>query len=40
MLEHHNFNINSIDGVLFNPINESFALGNDTEVNYFLHAEK
>ena len=40
MLEQHNFNINSIDGILFNPINESFALGNDTEVNYFLHAEK
>ena len=40
MLEQHNFNISSIDGILFNPINESFALGNDTEVNYFLHAEK
>ena len=40
MLEQHNFNISSIDGVLFNPINESFALGNDTKVNYFLHAEK
>ena len=40
MLESHNFNMSSIDGILFNPINESFALGNDTEVNYFLHAEK
>ena len=40
MLEQDNFTINSIDGVLFNPINESFALGNDTKVNYFLHAEK
>ena len=40
MLEQHNFNIGSIDGILFNPINESFALGNNTEVNYFLHAEK
>ena len=40
MLEQHNFNISSIDGVIFNPINESFALGNDTEVNYFLHAKK
>ena len=40
MLEKHNFNVSSIDGILFNPINESFALGNDTEVNYFLHAEK
>ena len=40
MLEQHNFNISGIDGVSFNPINESFALGNDTEVNYFLHAKK
>ena len=40
MLEQHNFKTSSIDGILFNPINESFALGNDTEVNYFLHAEK
>ena len=40
ILEEHNFNISSIDGILFNPINESFTLGNNTEVNYFLHAEK
>ena len=40
MLEQHDFKINSIDGILFNPINESFTLGNDTEVNYFLHAKK
>ncbi len=40
MLEQYNFNINGVDGILFNPINESFSLGNDTEVNYFLHAEK
>ena len=40
MLEQHDFKVNSIDGILFNPINESFTLGNDTEVNYFLHAEK
>ena len=40
MLEKHNFKTASIDGILFNPIDESFALDNDTEVNYFLHAEK
>ena len=40
ILEEHNFKTSSIDGILFNPINESFTLGNDTEVNYFLHAEK
>ncbi len=40
MLEQHDFNVSSIDGILFNPINESFTLDNDTNVNYFLHAEK
>ena len=40
MLEQYNFNVSSIDGIIFNPINESFTLDNDTEVNYFLHAEK
>ena len=40
MLEQNKFNVRSIDGILFNPINESFALSNDADVNYFLHAEK
>ena len=40
MLEQNKFNIRSIDGILFNPINESFALDKDTDVNYFLYAEK
>ena len=40
MLEQYNFNVSSIDGVSFNPINESFALSENTNVNYFLHAEK
>ena len=40
MLEQNKFSVRSIDGVSFNPINESFALGNDVDVNYFLHAEK
>ena len=40
MLEQNKFSVRSIDGILFNPINESFALGNDADVNYFLHAEK
>ena len=40
MLEQTKFNISSIDGILFNPINESFALDRDTDVNYFLYAEK
>ena len=40
MLEQNKFNISSIDGILFNPINESFALDKDTNINYFLYAEK
>ena len=40
MLEQYNFNVSSIDGIIFNPINESFTFDNDTEVNYFLHAKK
>ena len=40
MLEQNKFSVRSIDGILFNPINESFALSNDADVNYFLHAEK
>ena len=40
MLEQNKFNVSSIDGVLFNPINDSFALSNDTNVNYFLYAKK
>ena len=40
MLEKTKFNISSIDGILFNPINESFALDKNTDVNYFLYAEK
>lgn len=40
MLEQNKFNISSIDGVLFNPINESFVLDKNTDVNYFLYAEK
>ena len=40
MLEQNKFNISSIDGILFNPIKESFALDKDTNINYFLYAEK
>ena len=40
ILEQNKFNITSIDGILFNPINESFALDKNTDVNYFLYAEK
>ena len=40
MLDQKEFNVCGIDGIFFNPINESFALSKDTDVNYFLYAEK
>ena len=40
MLESNNYNSNDISGLNFNPIDESFILSNNTDVNYFLYAEK
>ena len=40
MLENNNYNLNGISGLDFNPINESFILSNNTDINYFLYAEK
>ena len=40
MLENNNYNLNDISGLDFNPIGESFILSNNTDINYFLYAEK
>ena len=40
MLENNNYNLNDISGLDFNPIDESFTLSNNTDINYFLYAEK
>ena len=40
MVENNNYNLNNISGLSFNPINESFILSSDTDINYFLYAEK
>ena len=40
MLENNNYNLNDISGLDFNPIDESFILSNNTDINYFLYAEK
>ena len=40
MLENNNYNLNGISGLDFNPIDESFTLSNNTDINYFLYAEK
>ncbi len=40
MLEKKSIKTKKIDGVFFNPLNESFKLSCDTDINYFLYAEK
>ena len=40
MLENNNYNLNDISGLNFNPLDESFNLSSDTDINYFLYAEK
>jgi 2-polyprenyl-6-hydroxyphenyl methylase/3-demethylubiquinone-9 3-methyltransferase len=40
MLENNNYKLNAISGLNFNPLDESFHLSSDTDINYFLYAEK
>ena len=40
MLENNNYNLNGISGLDFNPIDGSFILSNNTDINYFMYAEK
>ena len=40
MLEINNYKLNDISGLNFNPLDESFHLSSDTDINYFLYAEK
>ena len=40
MVENNNYNLSDISGLNFNPIDESFVLSNNTDINYFLYAEK
>ena len=40
MLENNNYKLNNISGLNFNPLDESFNLSSDTDINYFLYAEK
>ena len=40
MLENNNYKLNDISGLNFNPLDESFHLSSDTDINYFLYAEK
>ena len=40
MLENNNYKLNDISGLNFNPLEESFHLSSNTDINYFLYAEK
>jgi len=40
MLENNNYNLNGMSGLDFNPIDGSFILSNNTDINYFMYAEK
>jgi 2-polyprenyl-6-hydroxyphenyl methylase/3-demethylubiquinone-9 3-methyltransferase len=40
LLEGHNFKVENIDGLSFNPLEESFSISSDTYINYFINAKK
>ena len=40
MLKINNYSLSDISGLNFNPIDESFILSSNTDINYFLYAEK
>ena len=40
MLENNNYKLNDISGLNFDPLDESFYLSNNTDINYSLYAEK
>ena len=40
MIEENKYVLNDLDGLKFNPIDESFSLSNNIDINYFLYAER
>mgnify|MGYP001277698065 CR=1 FL=1 len=40
LLEENKYKLNSIDGIFFNPLNESFKITKKTDINYFIHAQR
>jgi 2-polyprenyl-6-hydroxyphenyl methylase/3-demethylubiquinone-9 3-methyltransferase len=40
LLEAHNFKVENIDGLNFNPLEESFSMSTNTNINYFINAKK
>ncbi len=40
LLDIKGFKLKNIDGIGFNPVNESFKLTKNPDINYFIHAQK
>ena len=40
LLEGYNFKVENIDGLSFNPLEESFSITKNTNINYFINAKK
>ena len=40
IIEQNQYQLKGIDGLTFNPINESFCLSNNIDINYFIHAKR
>ena len=40
LLEKNEYNLNNLDGIAFNPLNETFALSKNIDINYVLHAQR
>ena len=36
----HDFNLNDLTGMVYNPITKRYSLGSDTDVNYLVHATR
>ena len=40
MIEDNDYIVNDINGLSFNPIDNSFSLSSNTDINYFLYAQR
>ncbi len=40
MIEDNGYIVNDINGLTFNPIDNSFSLSSNTDINYFLYAQR
>ena len=40
LLEKNKFKVENIDGLIFNPLDESFSISTNTNINYFINAKK